>query len=249
MKQLLIYERAQPLRVTEHGDTSVKPLRDYNFARALNSIPVVAAEFSAAAQDMAIIFAGTEDEVLPAVLLGVEEGSNLFVTQGGRWTGQYIPAFLRRYPFVFAQNDAGDQLSLCIDEACEALNVDGIGERLFDSEGSRTNYLNQMLDFASQYQSQFLRTRLFCQRLKALNLLEPAALSINDADGQRGMAGFYRVSRERLKEIPQDALIEMFNTDELELCYLHLQSLTNVEGLSRRRAEQRLAGAEMANVQ
>lgn len=246
---MLIYERAQPLRVSEHGDTSVKPVSDFRFAADLNSVPVVAAEFSAAAQDMAVVFAGTDEEILPAVLLGVDEGANLFLDDKGRWSGRYIPAFLRRYPFVFAQNDAGDQLSLCIDEACEALNTEGKGERLFDSEGSRTTYLNQMLEFAAQYQAQFLRTRVFCQRLKALNLLEPAALSIREGDATKGLAGFFRINRERLKAIPREALAEMFDTDELELCFIHLQSLSNVEGLSRRRAERQLAKADTNTVQ
>ena len=249
MKQLLIYERAQPLRFADHGNVSVRALTDFRFAADINSVPVVAAEFSAAARDMAIVFAGTEAEILPAVLLGVEEGSNLFLAENGRWNGSYIPAFLRRYPFVFAQDEAGAQLSLCIDAACEALNTDGIGERLFDAEGSRTTYLNQMLEFAAQYQAQFLRTRVFCQRLKALDLLEPAALSVRDPEGARGMAGFFRISRERLKAIPREALQQMFDTDELELCFVHLQSLGNVEGLSRRRAERRLAGADTQNVQ
>lgn len=249
MTQMLIYERAQPLGVSLHGDVSVKPVSDYRFSADLNSVPVVAAEFSAAAQDMAVVFAGIEEDILPAVLLGVGEGGNLFLDDKGRWSGRYIPAFLRRYPFVFAQNEEGDQLSLCIDEACEALNTEGKGERLFDSDGARTNYLNQMLEFAAQYQAQFLRTRVFCQRLKALNLLEPAALSVRDADPAKGLTGFFRINRERLKAIPSETLAEMFDTDELELCFIHLQSLSNVEGLSRRRVEQRLKNVDASSMQ
>lgn len=249
MKQMLVYERAQPLVVSSHGDVSVKPVSDYGFAAELNSVPIVAAEFSAAAQDMAVVFAGTEEEILPAVLLGVDEGGNLFLDDKGRWTGRYIPAFLRRYPFVFAQNDAGDQLSLCIDEACETLNTEGKGERLFDSEGARTTYLNQMLEFAAQYQVQVVRTRAVCQRLKALNLLEPAVLSVRDGDAAEGLTGFFRINRECLKSIPREALAEMFDTDELELCFIHLQSLSNVEGLSRRRVERRLTSADTSSVQ
>lgn len=52
-------------------------------------------------------FAGAEDEILPAVLLGVDEGVNLFLDETWRLSGRYVPAFLRRYLFVFAQNDAG----------------------------------------------------------------------------------------------------------------------------------------------
>lgn len=97
-----------------------------------------------------------------------------------------------------------------------------------------------MLEFAAQYQAQFLRTRVFCQWLKSLDLPEPAALSVRDGEATKGLAGFFRINRERMKAIPREALTEMFDTDELKLCFVHLQSLANVDGLSRRRAERQL---------
>lgn len=58
-----------------------------------------------------------------------------------------MPAFLRRYPFVFSSNDDASTFTLCIDEEFDGLNQDGRGERLFDSEGERTQYLQNVLGF------------------------------------------------------------------------------------------------------
>lgn len=237
-KQLLIYDKAVPVNADTHKDISVKMNGTYSFAKEVNSVPIVAAEFMAAAADSVIVFAGTEDAVFPAVLLGVETDRNDYINGDGAWTGRYIPAFLRRYPFIFAQNLESDQLTLCIDESFEGVNSTGKGERLFDSEGERSQYLETQLNFAAQYQNQFLRTKMFCDRLLELGLLEPAVANFTGDDSKpRRLSGFYRIDREKLKGISPENLTEMFQNDELELCYVHLQSFNNIETLGTKVAE------------
>lgn len=245
-KQLLIYERVVPLSSETHRDVSVKMSGSFDFARDLNSVPLLAAEFAAAVSDHPIVFAGQGEAIFPAVLLGLQDGVNLSVDAAGNWTGGYTPAFLRRYPFVFSQNEGN--FTLCVDEAFTGLNRNGRGERLFDADGNRTQFLQTMLSFVSQFQAQFERTRLFCQRLVALNLLEPAQARYNLPDGRSGtLSGFMTINRERLKAISEDAMKEMFATDELELCFIHLHSLQNVSRLGNNTpAQGAVAAAEPA---
>ena len=232
-KQMLLYGEATPLNAELHRDLSLRQTGDYSFAQKLGAVPLVAAEFAAAARDMPIVFARTDEGTFPWAMMGLDAAHNMFVTEDGAWSGGYIPAFLRRYPFVFASAPDSDQLALCIDEQHEGLNRDGIGERLFDAEGNRTQFLAGMLDFATEYQRQFLRTKQFIERLESLDLLEPIAATYTDRENRlRRVAGVSRIKRETLKAIPQETLIEMFATDELELCFLHLQSLAHVARLS-----------------
>ena len=232
-KQLLIYDRVVPISSESHKDYSVKITQDYTFAETLNSCPLLAAEFISASQDYAIVFAGSDGSIFPAILLGFQDGENLFVNDQGAWKGAYIPAFLRRYPFVFAEDVEGDgKFTLCIDEDYAGLNEDGRGERLFDSEGNRTQFLQSMLTFVTQFQAQFNRTKQFSDKLMRLGLLEPAQAQFTTADGKTGnLGGFLTIVRDRLKAIPESELQEMFATDELELCYAHLHSLQNVNRL------------------
>jgi hypothetical protein len=236
-KELLIYNRATPVRAQAHQGKSISPLAHFHFAAEVNSVPIVAAEFAAAAADMSVVFAGTETAVMPAVLLGLEQNQNSFVAPDGRWTGRYVPAFLRRYPFVFASSEGSDDLTLCIDESYDGLNEEGRGERLFDADGNRSLYLNGVLDFAVQYQAQYERTRIFCDRLVAHNLLESVVASFTDETGaQKRLTGFFRINRDRLKAIDPDLLAQMFANDELELCFIHLASLANIDRLAGRAA-------------
>ncbi|SFI39506.1 SapC family protein [Albimonas pacifica] len=236
-KQLLIYERAVSVSAQRHRDWSVATGRSYAFARGINAAPLVAAEFLPASLEYAIVFAGEGDAIMPSALLGVRGEENSFVAQDGSWGGRYIPAFLRRYPFVFSRSADGKTFSLCIDEEFEGLNQDGRGERLFDSEGNRTQYLNTILEFVTQYQTQFAATGRFCQRLKELDLLQPATAQFRLPGGQTpSLSGFMTVDRERLKKLPDETLLQLARSDELELIHAHLHSLANITPMAQRLA-------------
>ena len=236
----MIYERATPISSERHRDWSVVTGEDYGFARAVNSVPLLAAEFVATAVSDTIVFAGNDETVVPTVILGMRDGENANVGEDGRWTGGYIPAFLRRYPFVFAGSEDGKTFTLCVDEEFEGFNKEGRGERLFDVDGNRTQYLESVLNFAREYQGLFQRTELFCKRLKEHGLLEPANARFRLPDGEEAsLGGFFTINRDKLKALPSEVLIEMIKTDELEMCYVHLQSLNNLTPMARR-----IAGAE-----
>lgn len=234
-KQLMIYERAVPISVEAHKDVSVKAGGTYGFAREVNSVPVLMAEFAACATEYAIVFAGNDEVVFPSVILGMRGSENAMVNEDGAWKGRYVPAFLRRYPFVFASAEDGQSFALCIDEEFEGVNREGKGERLFDSEGNRTRYLEDVLKFTSEYQGQFNRTEAFCKTLKELELLEPAQAQFTLPDGERAqMGGFKTVNREKLRGLPADTLADMMGRDELEMCFLQLQSLNNLSPFAQK---------------
>jgi len=238
--QLLIYENAVPISAETHRDISVRTGANWNFAKALNSVPIVVAEFEPACIEMPIVFAGEGDDIAPVALLGLRTDENLFVSAEGDWKGNYVPAFLRRYPFVFATTGAnGETLTLCIDEGFEGLNKEGRGERLFDSEGERTRYLENMLQFTSDYQTQHMLTRAFCKRLAELDLLEPAVATIKLPDGQsHSLTGFQRVNRGKLASLEAETLAELFANDSLALIYFHLASLGHMGHLVQRISDQ-----------
>ncbi len=134
-KQLLIYERATPINPNDHRDVSVKFGGDFGFARDVNSVPLMAAEFENASVEYPIVFVGDASGVMPAALLGIRDNENLYVEENGAWNAKYVPAFVRRYPFVFSTDD-NQRFTLCIDEDFHGVNRKGQGERLFDADGA-----------------------------------------------------------------------------------------------------------------
>lgn len=235
-KQLLIYEDPAPLSADAHRDISVRTPVTYGFAAGLNSVPVVVAEFAQLCAEAPVIFAGEGEAMMPAVVLGLAEGQNLFLEGQGNWTGRYMPAFLRRYPFVFsAVPDDADKLTLCLDMAHEGVNKEGRGERLFDSEGNRTQFLQGILDFNSDYQAQYIATRAFVQALQDLDLLEEATATATLPDGRSlSLSGFQRVNVARLRALADDKALDLFRSQRMELIYLHLASIGQTQALLER---------------
>jgi SapC len=152
-KQLLIYESAVPMSATRHGKMSFEPVADYSFSAGINAVPLMAVEFIRAATEYAIVFADTRDDVLPAVVLGVRPNENLFVSPDAKWQAKYIPAFIRRYPFVFSIGNDRRVVTLCIDEAHPGLNSDGRGQRLFGDDGKPSAYTEQVLNLDARHKA------------------------------------------------------------------------------------------------
>jgi hypothetical protein len=226
-KQLLIYEKAVPVTVNRHKDISIKAGSDYGFAKNVNSVPLLASEFDLSSAEYAIVFSGEGRDAMPAALLGIRDQENLYIDESGAWKAKYIPAFVRRYPFVFSAQGK-TTFNLCIDEDFPGINRKGLGERLFDAEGERTQYLKNVLGFLQAYQAQFEATRAFCQRLVDLNLLEAMQAQFRLRNGQRIMlGGFMVVNRDRLRGLSGDALARLAATGDLDLIYLHLHSQRN----------------------
>jgi hypothetical protein len=233
--QLLIYETAVPVSSVHHAKACVEVGTDYRFSGKVNSVPLMAVEFPFAAAEYAIIFAGGGDVPMPAVILGIRDKENLFLNKEGNWQAKYVPAFLRRYPFVFSTNDDGKTFTLCIDETYSGFNREGRGQPLFNEEGKPSAFTDNVLKFVQEYQRQFELTKSFCKKLVELNLLESMQAQVSLPGGETtSLTGFMAVDRKRLKGLSGEKLAELAATDELELLYLHLYSMRNFSEMKTR---------------
>jgi hypothetical protein len=233
--QQLIYEKVIPVSNSRHAECSVEVGADYAFSRSVNSVPLMAVEFPLAAAEYPIVFAGAAESMMPAVILGVRSNENLYLTNDGKWQAKYIPAFIRRYPFVFSASDDGKTFTLCVDEDFPGFNKQGRGKRLFSDDGKTTPFVEEVLKFLQDYRVQFLRTQAFCKKLTELNLLMPMQAQVTLTSGEKmSLSGFNVVDRKKLIALPGDTLSQLAKTDELELIYLHLQSMRNFSGVSDR---------------
>lgn len=234
MTQMLFYENVVPVSSQRHRDLSIERV-DFGFAAKVNSVPLTAIEMPLAAREYTIVFAGNDEAVTPVVVLGVADSQNLYLDDNKAWKADYIPAFVRRYPFVFSQNPDASQFTLCLDENWSGCNREGRGQRLFDDQGNQTPYLQNMLKFLSDYQTQFVRTQAYCKKLKELALLEPMQAQIVLPGGEkRSLGGFLGATRAKIKGLNAEKLAELAKTDELELTYLQMASLNNLGSVVNR---------------
>ena len=227
-KQLLIYQSAVPISAARHAGVSVEAIDSYAFSAGVNAVPLMAIEFPRASAEYAVVFAAEGEDVMPVVVLGVRNEQNLYLSADAHWKADYIPAFIRRHPFVFSASADGHSLTLCIDEAHPGVNREGRGNALFGDDGKPTAYVEKVLEFLKAFQRHFERTRAFGRHLKALGLLEPRQANVTTPAGEKlTLGGFMVASRDKLRALGGDALQQLARNDELEMLYLHLASLRN----------------------
>lgn len=226
--QLLIYRNAVPLSKERHSKSSVEASRDFGYTKDLNFLPLLAAEFLRAAREYPIVFTKTNEVTQAVALLSMRNGENLFLDDDNQWTAEYVPAFLRRYPFVFARSEDGKSFALCIDETFAGFNDQGQGSRLFEDDGAVTPYVNKVLQFLQTFQAEHAKTQEFCRKLTELDLFEEQNALWTGPQGEKvALSGFQCVSREKLKSIPPKMLAGMIGSGEMDLLYAHLFSLNN----------------------
>lgn len=241
MAEVLFYERPVPLNRDEHKNLLLKGLPTTRFAMNTHSVPLTGPEFAMAARDMMVLFAGTSaDDCGPIALLGLRKDENLFVDETGRWDpNAYVPAFVRRYPFVLAERPQGqpegEDYTVFLDEAYEGFNTVE-GERLFKEDGTDSQLLANAVKFLSEFQQNIVNTRQFMKRLNEANLLEPRNIRLQK--GEEGdsinLQGLFVVSEEKLRTLDEKTAHEFARDGVFGWIYAHLLSLSNIDRLTRR---------------
>jgi hypothetical protein len=227
----MYYEKPVLLHRDKHRERKVLPSTGFAFARKANSLYLAGVEFNEACKEYAIVFTrGAAGRIVPVVMVGLRSHENLFVDGEARWLANYVPAFVRRYPFVLADLP-GQGLGVCIDEAFAGLNTRE-GEALFDAQGQETPFLRSAIDFLQQYQREYQRTEAFCQRLLEAGLLVEMDARADLVDGRSfTVNGLMVVDEKKLLALPDAVALSLFRAGELHLVSMHLMSLSNMHKL------------------
>ncbi|CAK0762246.1 conserved hypothetical protein [Gammaproteobacteria bacterium] len=230
----VFYQEIVPLDRRQHGALFFAPGVDYRYAMGSNAIFLATVEFGRTCHEYPIVFGDDGQTAFPLVVLGLRDGENLFVTAEGKWNASYIPAYVRRYPFILSTQPDSDVLTVCIDQSSPNFNSEQRGMALFEG-GMESDFLRKTLDFLKDFQAQYVLSIRFAARLKALGILEPMQANVEINTGARlRMGGFFAVNRQRLADLPAEQLAELVRDGGVELIYLHLNSLDNFSHLMGR---------------
>lgn len=238
MAEVLFYERPVPLNRTAHKDLRLQAVNNVNFAAKAHSVPLTGVEFAPAARDFPILFAGASiEDAGPMALLGLRQDENLFIGEEGFWeTGIYIPAFVRRYPFVLAEKPAGepgDDFTVFLDEAFPGFSQE-TGERLFNEDGTDAPALTNAVGFLGEFQDHVRRTRWFMDKLREHNLLEPRTINLSKDGKAINLNGLFVVNEERLRALDEKVAGELLREGAFGWIYSHLVSLANIDRMAAR---------------
>lgn len=236
--EVLFYERPVPLNRVEHKDLRMKGVPSMQFAATAHSVPLTGVEFGPAARDMPILFAGQSiADAGPMALLGLRQNENLFVDAQGQWTpNAYIPAFVRRYPFVLAEKPAGqegDDFTVFLDEAYAGFDRTE-GERLFKEDGTDSEMLTNAVGFLGEFQQHVARTQWFMEQLRKHDLLEPRNIRLEKEGKSMNLNGLFVVNEEKLRQLDEKTAHEFLKEGVFGWIYAHLLSLANIDRMVQR---------------
>jgi len=234
-KTAFFYDDPQILNSELHADLRIAVPQNAGFAANAQAVPVLLSEFADLALEYPIVFVKAEDgSWLALALTGLEPERNLFVDAAGNWAANYVPASVRRYPFVLANGEAGS-FTVAVDMALASDEDTALP--LFDDAGNPAPVLQNAIGFLQSFQGQSQQTSALISRFEDLEMLTEAQFQLRNADGgMRNVNGFFIVEEARLNTLRDDTILDMFRKGQMSVVQTHLLSLKNIAALQRREA-------------
>lgn len=229
-----MFKKLVPLNKAVHAKTKVKPIDSFDFAKPFHIASLMVHEFARSASVYPIVFLEDKehDEFKPVVMLGLEAGQNLFVSEDGTWKASYVPAIIRRYPFALARNaEQPDQFTVCIDEDAAVVGLEQ-GQPLFDEQGEPTQVIENVKQYLGEMHQMELFTKAFAKFLAENNLFTPLSMRVRYGGQIRSVTGCYVINEERLNNLSDAKFLELREKRYLAPIFSHLTSLAQLERLA-----------------
>lgn len=224
----LFYKDLMPLNSRDHGTWRARTVDKASWIGSQHAIPLTVEEFPQAQRHFPIVFSAG-DKPVPLALMGLNEGINVFFdAEGTLLDDSYVPAYIRRYPFLLAKlKPDTDEMSLCFDPTSNVIGEFSDGEALFDN-GQPSEHTKNLLQFCEKFEEAGARTQAFVEELEKAELLmdgEVAIQQLDKPDQPYVYRGFKMVNQEKLRQLDAEKLKMWNEIGLLPLIYAHLFSL------------------------
>jgi hypothetical protein len=237
----LFYEAIEAINLDQHGQMKVRGLTSMPQVARTHAVPLTVDEFALVQRHYPIVFS-VGDTPVPIALMGLNEGVNVFLDENGRAPDPnlYIPAYLRRYPFLLAKlRPDSDELSLCFDPTSGAVGDFDEGEALFDGD-QPSAATRAILEFCEQFEAAGQRTNAFVEELVKSDLLMDGEVAIQPEGSEQPFVyrGFRMIDEDKIRNLRGDELRKMNQNGMLPLIYAHLFSLSQMREVFARQMQQ-----------
>lgn len=206
--------------------------------QGLNSLFIAVVEFAEACKEFPIVFVrvgeaadGKAAPVAPLAVMGLKPGSNVII-RDGKWSANYTPAYLRRYPFAMARINAENDIAVCFDSEWAGFS-ETEGTPLFGDDGQPTEFTLNAKEFLESFERESERTRLACEALQAADLLRDMRFEATLPSGEKiEVEGFMALNEEKYNELSDEKIVEFQRNGLLSLIEQHRISLSNMTRLA-----------------
>lgn len=237
-----MFQKLEVLSRSRHSHLRLSPQRGFAYAASQWLVPLVHHEVPMIAREIPVVFSGGEG-AMPMALLGAGPGSNLHVTDRGQWVGRYIPAHIRRYPFILGELSGVPQAEQAVASAeddkpgvkhvvqfaADAPHLAGTEGIQLVTEAGATPALQKIMDVLRVLQQDFERTRAMVRQLDELSLLSVQRITVApQKSAPVEIKGLRLVDAKAYAALDGAALTALRDTGALALVHAHFLSLTNL---------------------
>ena len=239
---MFLYQQPEALTALEHGKLGLSRIeRPFDFVKSVKAMPIAVTEVVSAQKHFPIVFSDLENPVLLAAL-GIDD-HNLFLDADGNWEPySYVPAYIRCHPLALATNAEGQSIGV-VDRAADSVREEP--ELPFFDGDDLTAETRDRLQRCAELTAEMQRTRVFCERLKELELLTMRQVTHKTARSgdEKVIASFVAVDPDRLKDLDGDVLHGLHKDGWLPAIYAHVFSSENWHYLMQRKTRIESAGS------
>ena len=224
----LFYQAPEILSVETHAQARFLSEDNFEFASQTMAIPVKIGEFMPAIRAYPIVFS-LSPEPVALVVTGIRDNRNLFVEKSVWREGVYVPAYVRRYPFILVHENGSRDHVLAADRASGRIHNPGtVGDAFFDETSKPTEFAQKIFDFCMEFNRHYEAGLEFTKALSEQGLLIPfrASLSAPGAPAAT-LEGFSVVDEAKYRALPTSVLSEWMPKGWCDLIALHLASQQN----------------------
>lgn len=231
---MLFYKNIIPFNKIAHKNLKFNLQSDMSFAKDTHWVPLASSEYFQTALDYPILFMSAQDEqkrwhYASVALVGLSNNENDYICPDKSWRkNTYIPAFIRRYPFVLAQLQNEKELSVCFDEQSGMFN-EVTGMDLFNSDGSISPFMEERIRFLETFRMAMEKTAKFIDMLVEMNLMSQKTINVKNEKGLSAqLENFWIVDEERLNKLSANQLAKLHKNGFLGWIFAHLMSMNNL---------------------
>lgn len=227
-----MFKKIEALSSDNHQDLRLTQSNSFDFATDILNAPLSISEFPHAVHYYSIVF--PMEGASPLVLFALNQKKNCYIDTDGTWKANYIPAHIRRYPFILAATDtqdSDDKFIVCIDSQAPHFAA-GQGDPLFTADGTTAEVTQNAVNFLQKFQEELAATQQLCQELEIHKVLLEKKVSIEKNGQVVSIGGFRCVDMEKLNALEDAVLAKWVRNGLMGLINSHLISLGNLKVLS-----------------
>ncbi len=230
-KDKKMYKNLQILDKQKHKNLKISEMTDLFFAKDMSSIPVMLNEIEILGKTFPIVFTDNKETQSLVSIVSLGNG-NLAINEEGKWIVNYVPLYLRKYPFSMASVKDNDEQKVIMIDVDSKLVSKSKGKQLFKKDGEKSEILENAINFLSENEKYVYATKQFVKEIVKSDILEDREISVGEGEEKKVLvSGFKVIDKDKLNALSDDILASWVRRGIIPFIDLHLKSLENITTL------------------